>query len=725
MMIRLLWIWMLLVPLHAGAGETWVPVKDVSLIIEPGSILDFSHIASPQEPIRQRLVVNTQGRFAREDMPEKPLRFLMGSLGFGVSNGSFPSHAVADLYVRQFRLHGYNMARLDFIEATLMHQRKGDFDFNPEQLDRLHYLLAALNKAGIYYVLNGLSSANGGYGNIPERWINHKQVTLGIYYDPEKQAHWKRLMEKLFATTNPYTGTTTAHDPALAGIILVNEGGLAFLSRNGVPDVLKPLFSGWLKKKYGTTTRLASAWKQELRPGETIETNSVAFAKPVEWTSARMADTQRFFVDLEQSTATWMLDHVRRLGYRGPVTAYNNWLSPAMHASRGQFEWVDLHNYFAEPSNNASPGSVMRQDSMLQGSAAYIRELAAGRHYGKAFTVTEFGQVFWNRYRRESGLAVAAYAALQGWDAICQHAGAVNLSYAGTTGRKDTIGPFDVGIDPIARAGETLAALLFLRGDVAPSMRKVGIRLAPRFVFEESAFQGNIPGDLSRIALVTGLGLDWLAPAQTAQYAMQVEPVGGGKSDELWVRRVASLRREGILPRNNLTDATKGIYQSDTGQILLDSAKKRMTVVTPRTEAVVFDTPEPVNLGHLAVEQSDGPALVSVSAMDGKELPESRRMLLILATDARNSGMRFSDAAETTLQALGTKPALIRVATLKIKLRHALQEHLQIYSVTLRGKRGDLIPVTQESDGISFVLDTAGLSHGPTTFFEITAQERS
>lgn len=714
-------LWML--PLHVAAAEAWLPVRDVSLMIEPGSILDFSAIAAQQAPIQHRLIINAQGHFAHEDAPDKPQRFLMGSLGFGTSNGGFPSHAVADLYVRQFRLHGYNMARLDFIEATLMHGRKGDFDFDPEQLDRLHYLLAALRKAGIYYVLNGLSSGNGGYGNIEERWINQKQLTLGVYYDPEKQVHWKTLMEKLFAAQNRYTGATLAKDPALAGVIMVNEGGLAFVTRNGVPDALKPMFSSWLKKKYTTTTHLAAAWKQELRPGEAIETQSVGFPGPTEWTSTRMADTQRFFVEMEQSTAAWMTDHLRKIGYKGSVTAYNNWLSPAMHASRGQFAWVDLHNYFAEPTNDASPGSIMRQDSMLAGSATYIRELAAGRHWGHAYTVTEFGQVFWNRYRRESGLAVAAYAALQGWDAICQHAGAVSLSYVGTAGKKELIGPFDVGLDPIARASETLAALLFLRGDVAQAKSRVDIKLTPRFVFEDSAQQGNVPGDLSRVALVTGLGLDWLGRAGNMKQRLQLEPTGGGKVEERWAEHVDVLRKQGVLPVGNLTDAGTGLYQSDTGQIVLNSHKKLMTVMTPRTEAVVYDQFEPQDLGHLVVEQSDGPALISVSAMDDRVLGQSRRILLVLATDARNTGMRFVDRAETILQTLGIKPVTIRSAIVQVKFRSALKERFKVYSATLRGKRGDVIPVTQDSDGIRFKLDTAVLSHGPTTFFEIAVED--
>jgi len=759
-MACLLIAWM---PLISSADSSWLPVRDVSLIVEPGSILDFSSVDKPLQPLNARLVVNQDGHFAREDAPRTPLHFLMASMGFGVSTGSFPSHTMADLYARQYRMHGYNMVRLDFIEDTLMHERHADFDLNPEQLDRLHYLLFALKREGIYFMLNGLSSGNAAYGNIKERWVDQRNAKLGVYYDVEQQNHWKKMMGKMFTSINPYTGISTLDDSALAGLILVNEGGLAFTSRNGVSEALRPQFAEWLKKKYGTTDGLNKAWKGELSPGESLEKKSVVFPKSDAWTSQRMADTQQFFVDLEKTTADWMTQYLRQLGYKGMVTAYNNWLSPAAHVSRGQFDWVDLHNYFAEPSNDTQPGSVMRQDSLLTGGASYIRELAAGRHVGKAFSVSEFGQVFWNKYRRESGLAVPAYAAFQGWDVICQHAHAITLSYENGNPKRDLVGPFSVAFDPVARAGETLAALLYARGDVTPSAHLIGIKMTPKFAYYESAHLGNIPADLSRLSLVTGIGLDWQGrleskydaqamsgttsltltgkpQAQTnegqsllakvdafaSRFAGKLGPKiskAGFVVDERWLSRVDALRKNGLIGKDNLTDPAEGIYQSDTGQILMDSQRKRLAVITPNTEAVVFDTPEPITLNNLQIEQADSPALVSVSSIDGQPLPTSKRMLVILATDARNSGMRFSDAAETTLLDLGKKPVLIRTAVVKLKLKTQNAAQLKVFSNTLRGKRGDAIPVVQEADGISFVLDTAKLSHGPTTYFEITSQD--
>jgi hypothetical protein len=238
----------------------------------------------------------------------------------------------------------------------------------------------------------------------------------------------------------------------------------------------------------------------------------------------RMADTQRFCIELERSTADWMGAHLRASGFKGLLTSYNNWLSPAAHATRGQFDWVDLHNYFSEPSAFTSPGSVMRQDSMLAGAAAYVAELAAGRHAGKAYTVSEYGQVFWNSYRRESALAMPGYASLQGWDMVAQHGGDVMLSYAEPGGRKDRIIPFMVATDPIGRATETLAALLYLRGDVALARRRIDIALDSAFVFDDSNLYSGIPADLTRLALVSRIGLDLGGRRRPDQYDARLTP---------------------------------------------------------------------------------------------------------------------------------------------------------------------------------------------------------
>lgn len=750
---------------HAVTGlsaENWVPVKDVSLMIEPGSILDFSALVPPAEPIQHRIVVNKQGHLTTENRPNQSQRFLIGSLGFGASLGGFPSHALTDLYIQQYRMHGYNMVRLDFVESTLMEGRKGDFDYNPEQLDRFYYLVSALKKNGIYLILNGLSSGNGGYGNVSERWINKKGLHAGVYFDAEKQAHWKKLIATMYGQVNPYTGVSVLKDPTVAGLILVNEGNLVFLNRNGVAPALKPHFAKWLKTKYGGQQALKTAWGGELKASENIESGEIDFPAPDAWTSKRMADVQQFFFETENKTAAWMTSYLRGLGYQGLTSAYNLWNAPAANASRSQLPWADMHHYFAHPEYDAKGNMKVRQDSMLKNGANYIREIAATKHIGKPFTVTEHGQVFWNPYRRESGLALPAYAAFQSWDGICQHSGAVDLSYAPTVGRKNFINPFAVGSDPISRVTETLAALLYLRGDVTPAKHVLSVKFDQDDAFVKSAHLGGTPSDVSKLSLVTGVGLDWQGKLGLDAYDGQIalnQPglklVSNGKlqtlkpsenlavkldglmqkytqkiaykaskisliADERWAARLQNIRDAKWLSADNQSSAETNVYHSDTGEILLDAEQKRLTVITAKTEAVVFDEPKTIQLNQLKVLSAESGALVAVSAMDNQPLANSKRMLLVLATDARNSDMQFAGSGYETITQMGQAPVIVRANKVKIALRNANQKQLKVFSTNLRGQRVDAIPVQQTADTIEFELDISKLSHGATTYFEVS-----
>ncbi|HAJ72077.1 MAG TPA: hypothetical protein DCO68_08350, partial [Methylophilaceae bacterium] len=145
-------------------------------------------------------------------------------------------------------------------------------------------------------------------------------------------------------------------------------------------------------------------------------------------------------------------------------------------------------------------------------------------------------------------------------------------------------------------------------------------------------------------------------------------------------------------------------------------------VITPKTEAVVFDDTKPINLNLLKVLSAESGALVAVSAMDNQPLLSSKRMLVVLSTDARNSDMRFSDDTNFKATDLGHLPVLIRANKVKLALKNTNQSQLKGYSVNLRGQRQDAIALKQISDSIEFELDVRKLSHGATTYFEIAAE---
>ncbi|MBZ7925294.1 glycoside hydrolase [Ensifer adhaerens] len=697
-----------------GASDQWLPVREISLEMRPGSPLDFSSFL-PNGTIDadRRLVAGANGGLAFAQSPEKPERMLCASLAWSPASGGFPDHQTADRYARQLAMHGYNLARLHFVDASLMFGRDKDFDFDPETLDRIHYLLAALKKNGIYWIIDGLSSPRGAYGGFDDRWDVGGDLKLALYFDDRAFDHWKRMQETILARVNPYTGVAPIRDDALALVVLANENGIEF---DGVvhdqpgkapydPLLAKP-FNAWLAKRYGSTDALAKVWP-DLRSDETINAGSVELPIDRYNDSPRLRDLQAFFTETEEATTARMSDVLRGLGYRGLISNYNNWPTVQASLSRRGLETVTMNTYHDWVSGYA-PGSKTTQVSSIADGMNYIRMIAAARWLGRPFVISEYDHLFWNRYRYEAGLAMPAYAALQGWDALCRHGhGPIVLTYDEPFAHKRAMLPYAIALDPVARAGETLAALLYRRGDVATS--DVTVPFAVRGEEDLSDdMQAREPEHLTDLAMIGRIGLEDAKALGDAAAVLQPRQQN---SEAL----VESLRKSDVLPDDNATNIDAGIYQSSTGEILLNRFAGQLRVATTATEAAAFSSlREPIDLGTLRIERADGNGLIALSALDAEaSLAKSRRFLLIFATDAQNTGMTFRDTEEKVIEDFGRLPVRIREGYADLSLaRNAAN-----WSVSPVGLDGTVHPPIARGKGdVAFRLSN-NVASGPTTYF--------
>ena len=705
----------------ADASGRWLPVREIALEISPGSPLDFSALLAnraigPQDAVGadRRLVAGEGGRLAHAERPQEPARMLCASLAWSPASGGFPPHAQADRYARQLAMRGYNMARLHFLDGALMFGRDRDFDFDPETLDRIHYLLAALKRNGIYWMIDAMTSWRGAYGGHDDRWDPAGNFKLALHFDDEAFAHWRRFQEDFLARVNPYTGTAPIHDEALALVILANENGIEFdgvvHDRPGRPPydpILAAPFNRWLAARYGSTAALVRAWGH-LEHGERIEDATVRLPDNRYADSARMRDLQAFFVEAETASAERMTKVLRDLGYRGLVSTYNNWPSVQASLSRAGLEAVTANTYH-DWVGGYHPGSALTQESALAADMAYYRMIAASRWLGKPFLVSEWDHLFWNRHRYEAGLAMPAYAALQGWDGLCRHGhGPIVLAYGEPHAHKRAMLPYAIALDPVARAGETLAALVFRRGDVAES----GLTVPFAVRGEEDLgpdMQAREPDALTRLALLGRIGL--MEEAQAAAAAAFV-PQPRGAADPS--RILDSLRRTGALPAANRTSPRDGVYESDTGEIVLDGGAGQLRVSTAATEGVAWSRLRaPVDLGVVSLRAADGDGLLAISSIEeGAGLGDGRRFLVVFATDARNTAMRFRDRAETTIEDFGRLPVLIRKGAVDVAL--AREGRWRLSPVGLDGAVH--APMAQGDGAVAFSL-TNDVPSGPTTFF--------
>lgn len=697
----------------AGAEGDWLPVREISLEMQPGSPLDFStFLANPPISEENRIETGAKGHLVAANAPDQPVRFLCASLAWSPVSGGFPDHATADRYAAQLRMHGYNIARFHYADAALMAGRNRDFDFNPEVLDRIHYLMAALKRNGIYWIVDGLTSSRGAFGGYDDRWDLAGDLKLGVQIDDADFSHWRRFQEEFLTRPNPYTGIAPIRDPALTAIVPMNENGIEFdamiqeQARGAAYSPrLQPLFSQWLKKRHGTDAELARRWGG-LPRGESLENGSVALPAKRTETGARMRDFQSFVIEVEQAATARMSATLRDLGFRGLILPYNNWPTLQTDLSRRIQQAVAMNTYHDWVGSYA-PGTAIQGASSLEDGLFYLRAIAASRWLGRPFLVTEYDHLFWNPYRYEAGLAAPAFAALQDWDVLCRHAhGPIILAYGEDVPHKRAMLPYAIALDPVARAGETLAALLFRRGDAAASPFSI-----PFLIDGENGLTGKAadrePESLTRLALTAAIGL---AEAGSPQAAEPAVPASRDMAPETLARTLAASGRLFVSAQR---DYDRGRIDSATGEMRLNAAEKQLTLVTPRTEAAAFaQLDAPLPLGEATLTAADGSGLFALSALDGRPVAESGRLLVILASDARNSAMRFSDYRERVIEDFGRLPVLIR--RMEISFAMAKQGEWRLTPVGLDGTARRAEATRHPAGAIRVSNDAPG---GPTTYF--------
>ncbi len=358
----------------------------------------------------------------------------------------------------------------------------------------------------------------------------------------------------------------------------------------------------------------------------------------------------------------------------------------------------------------------------------------AAKFADRPFCATEYNHCFWNRYQRELGIVHGAYSALQGFDAMV---------YASTpvVFEAKRLGSFMPGGSPITRPSEFLFTCLFVRGDVKPSAHRVELQVSQSVLGEFK----QASTEQTKLGLISGFALSFpeLQPpagvVQPAEPDIILTPAGDVKirQDDKWTDAdkiaegdaektgvsldalVGRMKRSGLLPEANISEPSKGIFQSDTGEITLRAGENLLKVVTPLSEAVTLEAGRSEPVGRLKVIGSDTAAMIGVCSVDGKELGESRRMVLLYTTEAANTGMVVTPD-RTKMFNDGELPVLMKVGRLNATLQNAHAKNMALYALALNGERREQLPLDWEEGQIKIHLDTASLKHGPTSFFELT-----
>ena len=610
------------------------------------------------------------------------------------SRGSvmLPPKEDAPMWAATLARFGVNCVRFHFLDLDaprgLIDQTRNDSrELDPQQLDRLDYLIAELKKRGIYANLNlnvGRSYKSGDsvqdYDKI--RWA--KGLTL---FDPRLIELQKEYAKKLLTHHNPYTKLEYRNDPAVAIIELVNENALYIGFRAPTPyydNALTEIYNKWLTRKLGAEGYRKLRGEADDQPVMRLKGPEVGTAS-----RERFHTELTFYMEMESNYFRDMRAYLKNtIGVKSPIIGTadhsHSGSSYPLLVSTSLLDIVDGHTYWQHPVPKGIPNTPMVNDPFN----STVVELSRTAFAGKPYTVSEVNHPYPNEWSSEGIPILAAYAGFHDWDGIFWYTFEPKLS----PDWKPYVGdPFDISLDPVKMPQLAAGALMYLRRDVSVARETVGRSYSREQVYDSLRLPRSE------------------RPYFTPGFPLSV-PLRHGS-------RISSL--DGT-PTGNFTSEDATPIVSDTRELTwhLSSDKKGLvTVETDRSQALIgFVNENKKRLRHLAAEINNDFCSIVLASLDDRPISRSRRMLLTAGVRVANSGMTWNEN-RSALANWGGAPTLIEPVSGKLILRN-LEKASEVRVAALDGAGrpiGKPITVNQVKDGWEIEIGEPA-----STWYEVT-----
>jgi hypothetical protein len=427
------------------------------------------------------------------------------------------------------------------------------------------------------------------------------------------------------------------------------------------------------------------------RPDERLEGDAMPLFRRPEFgsrTPEGQRDWLRFLWETEanywQTMRRYLKDELKVCGVvLGTISGCS---TPMLMA---EFDATDAHAYWQHPEFPGRPWDgenwVVHNRTLVNEPMATLPRLGLRRVLGKPHCVTEYNHSAPNTFGSEGFLLLAAYAALQDWDAVFAFA----YSHREDWNTRRISGFFDIDQHPTKMATLPAAVGLFVRGDVRPAEQQVTAAI-----------------DKEREVDVLRTGRSW-------------DLVHAG---HLGVPEATALRhRVGLVPagasgatgpRGETGRADNTQYAADTGQLLWDLSSKGRGVVTvnaARSKAVIgYGGGRRFDLGGVVVEPGsstqDGWSTVTLTAMEGDLGGGAARVLVTATGAAENTGMKWKSAAKDSVgRRWGQAPSLVEGIAARLTLP-VPAARLRAWALDERGQRQSALPVQDGGGKASVAL---------------------
>jgi hypothetical protein len=728
-------------PVILAAGSDWVPLAP-ELDIAPGSALDFSNMAWIDAPAGKhgRVIVGADGHFVFADSPAVPRRFYGVNLCFGAQ---YLTQEESERLAERLARLGYNALRIHHYERDLTQGQQPTTRLNPDRLDQFDALIAACIRRGLYLTTDLFVSRPVAWRDVGiDRDGSIPMDTFKILIPVHDRAfeNWKQFARALLDHVNPYTHRRYAEEPALAWLSMINEGNFG----NFVKDLRtfpewQQAWNRWLARRYPDRPTLAAAWGAELRADEDPARGSVALTENIYDSKLRTRDTLAFFADTERDMIARMKSFLRdELGCRALISNANSWTRFATdQGARTLYDYVDDHFYVDHPQfleGSWRLPSRCPNTSPLADGATGGRPLGFTRLFDRPFTITEYNYSAPGRFRGVGGILTGALGALQDWDGLWRFAYSHSRDALFTPAR---LNYFDMACDPLGQAAERASLCLFLRGDLAPAPHRTAVvmtdadlahppakipTLAPKWHWLGWVTRIGtlvVPAPSASLKLDLPIPLGWKTPAAAfgSDRVLAADPYALDDT-ALW----AAVRQRQLVPAENPTDPARKIYASETGEIRIDAPADLLVLDTPRTAGGYAQPGTAIRAprGGVTAAIDGAAATVWASALDGRPIRQSRRLLVTHLTDLQNTGIRYAEPERRTLLDWGRTPYLVRAGRAEVAIALAAPATYRVWVLSPGGRRLAELPARVEHAELRFTADVAGdTANGARLVYEV------
>ena len=440
---------------------------------------------------------------------------------------NLPDKETAELISKRLASMGVNMVRLTAcdVEATpwgwscnpeypfIDYSKGNSREVTQRGWERLDYWIARLKEKGIYLQIDLLVARTFMEGDDLDYPGDLHAIKSCSHLNERLIELQKEYATAYLTHVNPYTGLALIDDPAVMGIQVSNEDSIFFWNGSKDPNVayyreeMQKRFNHYLLAKYNTRKNLAKAWTFEgqcalgededpekgtvkcITLGEYHQTMNHPMGK---WKAsqgpARYADFVEFGIMLNRKYNIQMLEHVRTLGAKVPLTTSCLLTGAADIYSQMDGDFMENNAYFnhpapgfgaegvtvpylreyitADPRKETYPDFEPRTNLTTQASATLIE--------GKPFIMSEWNEYGVYPFHSSAFMMTAAYACLNDWDGLNIY------SYHGSDHWNDQPEDFirsvyDAYNDPSLILQFGTMAEVFLKGLIQKSENKIDV----------------------------------------------------------------------------------------------------------------------------------------------------------------------------------------------------------------------------------------------------------